>query len=88
MGMPDIYEEIAEIAGEEAAAKLAEYFSGQRVYFPVYTRPRHERNKAIIRAHANGRGLPVSVLAQRYGLSARRVQQILAEAKKKEVCDG
>ena len=28
-----------------------------------------------------------SVLAQRYGLSARRVQQILAEVKKKEVCD-
>ncbi|MDY6904113.1 MAG: Mor transcription activator family protein [Thermodesulfobacteriota bacterium] len=76
MGVPEIYQEIEGVLGPRAARRLAEHFGGQQVYFPVWDKARQERDHAIRRDQVS-EGLSVSELSEKYGLSARRIRQIL-----------
>ena len=64
------------LLGAEAAAKLIRRFGGTRLYIAKLDVPaRARRNDEIIRSYEAGR--PVAWLAREYGLSVRRIWEIL-----------
>lgn len=65
-------------SARSAVEILAETYGGQSVYIPVPVRDdRHERNQRIREMASTG--MNCATIAQRFGLSARRVQQIAAQ---------
>ncbi len=70
----DIYAEIAGIAGVDVAIALHNHFKGQQILFPqkLYNK---EYMYNYIRQNYNGRN--VRELSQKFGLSDRRIRQII-----------
>lgn len=72
---PESYSTIAEIIGEEATRKLCEAFGGEAIYVPKAESVGNAERVAAIRREYNGGN--VALLARQYGLTTRRVQQIV-----------
>lgn len=72
---PESYSTIAEVIGEEATRKLCEAFGGEAIYVPKAESVENAERLASIRREYNGGN--VALLARRYGLTTRRVQQIV-----------
>lgn len=72
----DVYEEIANELGPDAAVAIHKLFKGQQIMFPqkLYKK---EYIHNYIRKNYNGRN--VRELSQKFGYSDRRVRQILNE---------
>ena len=70
----DVYMEIANVAGAEAAITVHKLFKGQQILFPqkLYKK---EYIYAYIKENYNGKN--VRELAQKFGYSERRVRQII-----------
>ena len=73
---PEVYQQIEAVTDRATALKLAELFGGTQVYFPKLHRLQ-ERNKKMREDYL--KGLSISDIARRYGLSERRVRDILFE---------
>ena len=76
MEKDDVYEELKDIIGPEAAKRLVEYYAGTRVYYP-------KRNLKILRNHQIRKefkdGASYLELTSRYGLSDRQIRNITKE---------
>ena len=74
----NVYMEIAEAYDIETAVKIQKLFGGQQISFPkkLYS---SDYVNSYIRKNYNGRN--IRELAQRFGLSERRVRQILHKPK-------
>lgn len=72
--LADVYMEIADKIGIEAAVAIHEMFKGQQIMFPqkLYSK---EYIYCYIRENYNGRN--VRELAKKFGYSDRRVRQII-----------
>ena len=72
--LADVYMEIADKIGIEAAVAIHEMFKGQQIMFPqkLYSK---EYIYCYIRENYNGRN--VRELAKKFGYSNRRVRQII-----------
>ncbi len=74
----NVYMEIAEAYDVETALKIRKLFGGQRITFPKKFY-RSDYVCLYIKSHYNGRNM--RELACQFGLSERRVRQILHESK-------
>ena len=74
--LADVYMEIADKIGVEAAVAIHEMFKGQQIMFPqkLYSK---EYVYSYIKENYNGRN--VRELAKKFGYSDRRVRQIINE---------
>ena len=74
MEKDDIYEELEELIGPEAAQRLVDHYSGSSIYIPrsIYIKRKHRQIKEDFKNGANYREL-----AQRYGLSERYIRRIV-----------
>jgi Mor family transcriptional regulator len=72
--LADVYMEIADKIGVEAAVAIHEMFKGQQIMFPqkLYSK---EYVYSYIKENCNGRN--VRELAKKFGYSDRRVRQII-----------
>ncbi len=72
----DIYAEIADFAGVDFAITMHDHFKGQQILFPqkLYNK---DYIYSYIKQNYNGRN--VRELSQKFGLSDRRIRQILNE---------
>ena len=78
--MPDITHPIADVLGLDKAHALAACFGGQRLLIPQAAAfQRLQRDQEIERQHADG--VPVSEIAERFGVSERQVFAILARVR-------
>lgn len=84
--LPEVYREIEEILGREAARKLAEHFGGCQVYFPYWDSRKTIRDRAIIADR--DAGMDPSRLARKYGLSERRIRDILETGRAEKIENG
>lgn len=76
MSLPGCLKIIAEVAGEENALAIGKRLAGQEVKFPSQsTLKRKHKHRAIRKAASEG--ATTAQIAQRFGVSQRRVQQIL-----------
>lgn len=66
---------LLELIGQEAFNRVVAVFQGDRIYFPKKITI-DNRNTLII--EQNNAGTSVSALARRWGLSRRRVRQIIS----------
>ena len=75
--LADVYMEIANKIGVDAAVAIHEMFKGQQILFPqkLYSK---EYIYRYIKENYNGRN--VRELSQKFGYSDRRVRQILNES--------
>lgn len=73
--LPEIYQEIEAILGRDAAWQLAQHLGGQQVYFPYWDKDHKQRDRSIVRDRAAG--MSYCELARKYGLTERRVRDIL-----------
>jgi Mor family transcriptional regulator len=74
-GWPEFLESIAEIAGEEAATRVASTWSGAIIYIPKGAGIASARRHAAITREFNGRNH--QELAERHQISVRQVYRIL-----------
>lgn len=84
--LPEIYREIAEIIGMEAARKMAEHFGGCQVYFPYWDSRKIRRDRAIMADRDSG--MDPAALARKYGLSERRIRDILESGRAEKIENG
>jgi Mor family transcriptional regulator len=77
--LPGDLQRIAEVAGVEAAVKIALAFRGTYLYINAMDSLKRLVRDEEIRA-AYGRGVKIRDISFRYGLSQRRVRKILDEA--------
>ena len=78
--IPDGSHPIATVLGLETARKLASRFGGERLWIPqAAALQRLRRDQEIVRLHAEA--VPVSEIAERYGVSERQVFAILARGR-------
>ncbi|WP_457571839.1 Mor transcription activator family protein [Desulfovulcanus sp.] len=77
MEWPEVYQQIEAITDRETALKLAKFFGGTQVYFPRLDKllERKERDARIRQDYLKGKA--ISDIARCYGLSERRVRDIL-----------
>ena len=81
--VPDITHPIAAELGLDKARELAACFGGQRLLIPQAAAfQRFQRDQEIARLHAEA--VPVSEIADRYGVSERQVFAILARGRGRE----
>ena len=80
-----VYEEIAEIIGEERIEEFYERFKGQQFVFPkkLYSREYVMQQSS----HLYGKE-QISDIAKKFGYSERYVRKMLAEANRGEMCVG
>lgn len=72
---------LAALIGEDDAVKLSGYYGGEAINIPLCSESRRvARNRGIIRDSAN---MSAAELARKYGMSARSVKKILAEARER-----
>ena len=63
-------------AAHAIAMRVCEYFAGTQVYFPKNTQTLHrKRDQALRKDYA--RGIPISRISRKYGLSQGKVYRIL-----------
>ena len=79
MEKDDVYEELKDVIGPEAAKSLVESYAGTNIYFPKRI-VKKLRNRQIRKEF--GDGASYRELALRHGLSERRVRGILKEGSK------
>lgn len=72
----DVYEEIANVLGPDAAVTVHKLFRGQQIMFPQKLYKKEYIHNYI---KQNYDGKNVRELAQKFGYSDRRVRQILNE---------
>jgi Mor family transcriptional regulator len=77
--LPGDLRRIAEVAGVEAAVKIASAFRGTYLYVPGLDDFIRQLRDEKIRRHYD-RGIPVRALAVRFGVSQRSVRKILNRA--------
>ena len=80
-----VYEEIAEIIGEERIEEFYERFKGQQFVFPMKLYSREYVMQEI--SHLYGKE-KISDIAKKFGYSERYVRKMLAEANRGEMCVG
>lgn len=71
------YAELTALVGEQAALELSRACGGHRMYVPHP--PRQGRDKKMVEDYRRGMGY--EALAAAYGLSQRRVRQIVGKAR-------
>lgn len=76
-----VYEEIAEIIGEERIEEFYERFKGQQFVFPMKLYSREYVMQEI--SHLQGK-TRISDIAKKFGYSERYVRKMLAEANHEE----
>lgn len=76
MKKDDVYEELKEVAGPDAAKRLVEYYKGEKVYFPKRI-VKKLRNQEIRKEFENKK--TYRELAIRYELSERNIRRIVAK---------
>lgn len=81
--LPEVYQEIASLTDRDTARKLAEHFGGQQVYFPYWDSGHKQRDRAIV--CDRNRGLELPDLARKYGLTERRIRDILESKRVKQM---
>ena len=74
-GLPEIYRELVDVVGLEAALRLARYLGGTQQYFPRYDRIELAERNRCIRAEFDGRNQ--RDLARRYRLTTRQIREVL-----------
>lgn len=72
---PESYNQLVEIIGDEAARKLCEAVGGEAIYVPKLDTVDNAQRIMDIRAEYNGANTPM--LSRKYGLTTRRIQQIV-----------
>ena len=73
--LPEIYQDLAETVGVEAALRLGDAFGGMSLYLPkIESALRTYRDSEIRREFT---GANVRELAKKHGLTSSRVRQIL-----------
>lgn len=72
---PESFNQLVDILGEGAARKLCEAVGGEAIYIPKLDTVDNARRILDIRAEFNGANTPF--LARKYGLTTRRIQQIV-----------
>lgn len=77
--LPEPYQTLVRLVGIEATMAIAEEFGGLSLYFPKLDRLSARLRDERIRAEYNS-GRSIQELARRYGLSDRRVREILSES--------
>ena len=82
--LPEIYQEIEAICGRDTARRLAEHFGGCQVYFPYWDSRKTRRDRAILADRDTG--MEPAALARKYGLSERRIRDILESARAEKRC--
>lgn len=81
--LPDIYQEIEALTDRCTAERLAKHFGGQQVYFPYWDSGHKRRDQAIVRDRNAGLSLPE--LSRKYGLTERRIRDILDSHRVKQM---
>jgi len=76
----DVYVELEELVGQEAATRLTEHYSGSSLYFPrsIGRNRRHRKIKEEFK-----RGASYKELARRYSLTERHIRRIVHKRKPK-----
>jgi len=72
-----LYQEMARIIGAAATEELFKHFTGSQLYFP--TRLLDPKKEAEMIWQERQHGVPVDVLAQSHGYSARHIRRLLKE---------
>jgi Mor family transcriptional regulator len=80
--LPEVYQEIEALLDRQSAKVLAEHFGGQQVYFPYWDSGHKERDEAIVQDR--GRGFSLAELSRKYGLTERRIRDILESKRVKQ----
>lgn len=80
-----VYEEIAEIIGEERIEEFYERFKGQQFVFPMKRYSREYVMQQISHLHRKEK---ISDIAKKFSYSERYVRKMLAEANRGEMCVG
>jgi len=73
--LPENYQEIARIAGKEAALKLSQYLGGTRFYYPKLDSLLRKERDEQIRQEFNGANH--RELARKYDLTETRIRDIV-----------
>jgi len=68
---------IADVAGPEAALKIARAFGGTTLYIPTLDAYERAKRDAAIKAEYDRGGISVRELARRWKMSERRMTRIL-----------
>lgn len=77
--LPEVYHEVVERLGFDAAKTIMEMWHGQALYFP---NPKPVARNRIIYAEFDGNN--IAALAQKYGLCPRYVRNIISAQRKAE----
>lgn len=81
-----VYEEIAEIIGEERIGEFYERFKGQQLVFPMKLYSKEYVVQEIKRLQGKQK---ISDIAKKFGYSERYVRKMLAESNRcEEICMG
>lgn len=78
------YRNAAKILPANVLALLQEYVAGALVYVPATRFSRSQRRRSLVLV-LREQGLTMRVIAKRVGISERRVRQILATSRRKEI---
>lgn len=76
--LPEPYQTLVRLVGMEATMAIAEEFGGLSLYFPKLDRLSARLRDERIRAEYKD-GYTIQELARRYGLSDRRIREIISE---------
>lgn len=80
--LPEIYQTLIELIGEENMLTLAKNFDGEAIYFPKYEAIyRGIRDREIVEAFNGGN---YKELARKYDLSENHIRKIIADSGQKE----
>lgn len=76
--LPESYQGLVEVVGEEAADKLCRMYGGESLYIPKADTIEAVARRAKIISEYNGGN--IKALAAKYGLTSRRIRQIVGDA--------
>ncbi len=83
--LPEIYEEIIAASDEHTARKIADLFQGCQVYFPLWDRSAKQRQRDAAIYKDFCAGVDYCDLAQKYGLTERRIRAIVEERQPRQL---